>query len=108
MALVSEKYNKPILFTEIGYKSIKGTSKKPWEWNSIKNMYSKISKKEQLLCYQSFFNTVWKEPWFHGIHIWEWQGRGKSDGANTNFTIEGKPSLNLIAKYFKIQPKAKH
>ncbi|MBC8753800.1 hypothetical protein H2O64_03910 [Kordia sp. YSTF-M3] len=103
IAFVSKKFNKPILFTELGYKSIEGTSEKPWEWNSAKSIYSKISKKEQLLCYQAFFNTIWKESWFHGIHIWEWQGRGKSDGANTNFTIEGKPSLNLIAKYFKIE-----
>lgn len=99
---VSSKFNKPILFTELGYKSIQGTSKKPWEWNGVKNVYSKISKREQLLCYQAFFNTIWKETWFHGIHIWEWQGQGISDGNNANFTIEGKPSLNLIAKYFKV------
>ncbi len=101
IVLVSSKFNKPILFTELGYKSIRGTSKKPWEWNGIMNTYSKISKKEQLLCYQAFFNTIWEEPWFHGIHIWEWQSRGTSSGNNTNFTIEGKPSLNLIAKHFK-------
>jgi len=99
--VTSTKFNKPILFTELGYKSIQGTSKKPWEWNGIKNIYSKISKKEQLLCYQAFFNIIWKESWFHGIHIWEWQSHGTSDGNNANFTIEGKPSLNLIAKYFK-------
>jgi hypothetical protein len=103
--LVSRKFNKPVLFTEIGYKSIQGTSKEPWEWNGIKNIYSKISKREQLMCYQAFFNTMWKEPWFHGIHIWEWQGHGVSDGNNTNFTIEGKPSQNLIAKYFKSADK---
>jgi len=102
IALVSSKFNKPILFTELGYKSIRGTSKKPWEWNGINSLYSKISKREQLLCYQAFFNTIWKEPWFHGIHIWEWQGNGKSDGNNANFTIEGKASLNLIAKHFKV------
>jgi hypothetical protein len=99
---VSIRFNKPILFTEIGYKSIQGTSNKPWEWNGIKNIYSKISKKEQLLSYQAFFNTIWTKPWFQGVHIWEWQGQGISDGNNANFTIEGKPSLNLIAGYFKI------
>lgn len=102
IVLVSSKFNKPVLFTELGYKSIRGTSRKPWEWNGLNSLYSKISKGEQLLCYQAFFNTIWKEPWFHGIHIWEWQSSGKSDGNNTNFTIEGKPSLNLIAKNFKV------
>ena len=102
ISLVSSKFNKPILFTELGYKSILGSSRKPWEWNGINSLYSKISKREQLLCYQAFFNTIWKKPWFHGIHIWEWQANGTSDGNNNNFTIEGKPSLNLIAKKFSI------
>ena len=98
---VSTRFNKPILFTEIGYKSITGTSRRPWEWNGVQDLYSKISKEEQLLCYQSFFNTIWKKSWFHGIHIWEWQAHHNSDGNNTNFTLEQKPALNLIAEKFK-------
>ena len=31
---LSEKYNKKIIFTEIGYKSVKGTAVRPWEWRS--------------------------------------------------------------------------
>lgn len=100
MSLISKKYNKPILFTEIGYRSLQGTLRAPWEWVSLKHYFYKISKKEQLLSYQAFFNTVWQEPWFHGIHIWEWQGTSTSDGNNTGFTIQNKPAINIIAKNF--------
>ncbi len=96
---VSETFNKPVLFTEIGYRSLKGTSKTPWEWAGISHWFSRISKKEQYLCYEAFFNTVWNEPWFHGLHIWEWQGR-MTDGDNTSFSVEYKPAMNLIAKRF--------
>jgi len=102
MAEVSKKFNTPVLFTEIGYRSLKGTAKKPWEWVSLKSYYSKISKKEQMISYQAFFNTLWKEPWFHGIHIWEWQSTSKSNGDNTSFTLENKPALNIVAKNFKL------
>jgi hypothetical protein len=100
MSALSKKFNKPILFTEIGYRSLQGTSRAPWEWSSLKHYFYKISKEEQLLCYQAFFNIVWKEPWFHGMHIWEWQG-SYSDGNNTDFTLESKPALNVIAKEFQ-------
>lgn len=97
----SQTFNKPILFTEIGYKSTTNAGIKPWEWNSMGNrFYRRISHKTQALCYQAFFNTIWKESWFAGAHIWEWQGRGKSDGKNNGFTVEGKPALNILAKGF--------
>ena len=100
MASVSKKHNKPIVFTEIGYRSLQGTARAPWEWSSFKHYFYKISKKEQFLCYQAFFNTVWQQPWFRGIHIWEWQG-SYSDGNNTDFTLENKPALNLITREFQ-------
>jgi len=102
MRIVHQKFNKPIIFTEMGYRSLKGTSQTPWEWGSVTHLFSRISKKEQYLCYESFFNTVWKEPWFHGLHIWEWQG-GMEGGDNTSFSVEYKPAMNLIAKRFRIE-----
>ncbi len=97
---LATKYNKPVLFTEIGYRSIPGTAEKPWKWKNVKDYFTKISKKEQYLCYEAFFNTIWNQEWFHGLHIWEWQGSDNGKGNNTAFTLEGKPALNLIATKF--------
>ncbi len=97
------KYNKPIVFTELGYKSTTDSGIKPWEWNTMGNRFhKKISKRTQALCYQAFFNTVWQEPWLEGAHFWEWQSRVKeTDGNNNAFLVQGKPALNVIAKEFK-------
>ena len=96
-----QKYNKPILFTELGYKSTPDAGIKPWEWNTLSNrFYKKISKRTQALCYQAFFNTVWQQPWLEGVHLWEWQSRSKTDGNNNAFTIQNKPALNVVAKGF--------
>ncbi len=102
MQQLSEQFNKPILFTEMGYRSLKGTARTPWEWGSVSHWFSKISKREQYLCYESFFNTVWDQHWFGGIHIWEWQG-SMTHGDNTSFSIEYKPTMNLVAKRFGSQ-----
>lgn len=97
------KHNKPIVFTELGYKSTSDAGIKPWEWNTLSNrFYKKISKRTQALCYQAFFNTVWQQPWLEGVHLWEWQSRiSDSDGNNNAFIVQGKPALNVIAKEFK-------
>jgi hypothetical protein len=98
---LSAKFNKKVLFTEIGYKSTENAGIKPWEWNTFSNrFYKPISKKTQYLCYQAFFNIVWDQPWFAGIHIWEWQSRDTSDGNNNDFTLESKPALNAVSKGF--------
>ncbi len=97
----SEKEGKPILFTELGYRSIKGSSIRPWRWNEFGDYFRKISKKEQYLAYQAFFNVIWDKEWFQGVHIWEWQANRNSSGNNTSFTIENKPVLDLVSQIFK-------
>lgn len=97
------KHSKPIVFTELGYKSTTDAGIRPWEWNSMQNrLHKKISKRTQALCYQAFFNTVWKESWLKGVHFWEWQSRiTETDGNNNDFVVQGKPALNIIAKEFR-------
>ncbi|GAB5527678.1 MAG: hypothetical protein Roseis2KO_55500 [Roseivirga sp.] len=95
------RFGKPVLFTELGYKSTPNAGIAPWEWNDFQNrFYRKISKKTQALCYEAFFNTVWQQDWFAGVHVWQWQSRGNSQGNNNSFGIQGKPALNVIAKGF--------
>ncbi len=99
---LNQKFNKPILFTEIGYKTTRNAGKEPWEWDTFNHrFYKRISHKTQALCYEAFFNTVWQQPWFAGAHVWEWQARGTSDGNNNSFTLEGKPALNVLAKGYR-------
>jgi hypothetical protein len=96
-----KQYDRPILFTEMGYKSTPDAAKAPWAWNTMGNrFYKKISHEAQVNCYQAFFNTVWQEEWMAGVLIWEWQSRGQGSGQNTAFTLEGKPALNIVAKGF--------
>lgn len=32
VAIVQRRAHKPVIFTEVGFKSIRGTSVRPWEW----------------------------------------------------------------------------
>lgn len=100
---LSKKYNKPILFTEIGYKSEASATIKPWEWDRL---YSGLSReksdKTQQLAYQALFESLWHKDWFKGFYIWQWHTHSKQENSykNMDFTPRFKPAENTIAKWF--------
>jgi len=99
-----KKYNRKILFTEMGYRSTANSAIKPWEWledsSILDNPYSVET---QANCYEAFFNTVWKKEWFAGVHIWQLRTDyvAKNGKNNLDFTPQGKPAEVVIAKGFE-------
>ncbi len=104
---MSDKWSRPILFTEMGYKSTVDSGVTPWEWiDYSEEEKENLSLETQVNCYAAFFNTVWKKSWFAGVHIWQMRSdynpgedsrRGKQ---NVDFTPQGKPAYDLIRKEF--------
>ena len=96
---ISNHIQKPILFTEIGYRNDIYATLKPWEWsNPIRSFFRKKSNKTQYFAYQAIFEEVWQEPWFSGMFIWQWDGE-------PYFSINNKPSQNLIMDHFSKNTK---
>ena len=69
---LSKKYNKKIVFTEIGYKNTADAAKDPWTWPQDLDHSVEISDETQITCYEALFESVWHEPWFDGLFIWKW------------------------------------
>ncbi|MBW1296502.1 glycoside hydrolase family 113 [Aquimarina litoralis] len=100
---LSKKHGKPILFTEIGYKSESSGTIKPWEWGSSLSILSKQkSDKTQQLAYQALYEEFWDKNWFAGTYIWQWNTQTKKENAPTNldFSPRFKPAENTIAKWY--------
>ncbi|WP_378173778.1 hypothetical protein [Aquimarina sp. SS2-1] len=100
---LSKKHNKPILFTEIGYKSEASATIKPWEWGSALSILSKQkSDKTQQIAYQALYEIFWDKDWFAGTYIWQWNTQTKKENAATNldFSPRYKPAENTIAKWY--------
>lgn len=100
---LAKRYNKPILFTEIGYKSSCDAAIEPWAWvNRSEGAYEKISTETQANCYEAFFRVFWKKEWFAGALFWEWKRYDGSanSGQSINFTPYNKPAANVMAKWF--------
>jgi hypothetical protein len=99
---IHKKFDKKILFTELGYKSTADSAIEPWGWiDYSSNLYKPVSTETQANCYEAFFQTVWKKEWFAGVHIWQWHTSDKDGGKdNLDFTPRKKPAENMIAKGF--------
>ena len=68
-----KKWQKPIVFTEVGYRSSKDAAIRPWEWEERGEVSTnKISAKTQALCYEAMFKTFWQEEWMTGVFLWKW------------------------------------
>jgi len=101
---IHKKYNRKILFTEMGYKSTADSAIKPWEWvENPRDPTKNLSTETQANCYEAFFNTVWEKEWFAGIHIWQLRGNytAGDEKNDIDFTIQGKPAEQVIARGFE-------
>lgn len=92
--------NKPIIFTEIGYRSGNGTNIVPWDWQT--NMT--IDLQEQVDCYEAAFQVLWNKPWFYGFYWWIWESDPEVGGpSNNDFTPQNKPVQYLITSWYSCQ-----
>lgn len=103
---IHKTFNRPIIFTEIGYKSTADSTVDPWKWiDDIAINELPISKETQANCYAAFFDTVWEKDWFAGVHIWKlsdyyWE-RAASEKDELDFGPLGKPAEQVIIKGFQ-------
>ncbi len=97
---IHKKFNKPVLFTEIGYRSDTKAGIEPWLWPK-ENSGAEISDECQANCYRAFFETVWKKSWMEGAYFWKWYPHGPHRMAAIDFTPQGKLAESIIAENFK-------
>jgi len=93
------EYDKPVLFTEFGYRSVDYSGKEPWK--SDRNM-SEVNLVAQTNTTQALFETFWNEPWFSGGFVWKWHHNYEHVGGieNTQFTPQNKPVAEVIKKIY--------
>lgn len=98
---MSEKYKKPILFTEYGYRSVDFSAKEPWK--SDRDM-TIVNLEAQSNATQALFETFWSKDWFAGGFVWKWfHDHTNVGGPNDNqFTSQNKPAELLIKALYEV------
>ena len=92
-------FDKPVLFTEFGYRSVNFSGKEPWR--SDRTM-TQVNLEAQTNTTQALFETFWDEPWFAGGFVWKWHHDYEHVGGyeNTQFTPQNKPVEKVIKMFY--------
>jgi hypothetical protein len=113
----ADSRQKPVIFTELGYKSTDGTNREPWNFG----LTGALDTAEQRDCYEAAF-TVWSQQssWMKGFFWWAWpvpapaandsdyNPRGKpaeavlrhwqGPGGDPNFTLSANPATLTVSR----------
>jgi hypothetical protein len=92
--------NKPILFTEIGYRSMDGASQAPWDYK----LNNTLDLQEQADDYQAVFTKVVQQSWMKGIFWWSWDSDPYAGSdCNKDFSVKGKPAEEVLRRGYGVE-----
>lgn len=92
---VAAEFNKPVVFSELGYASAPNNLSQPWE---IGNTYSAT---EQQRAYAATFRAFTDKPWFRGVYIWDWYAHSTWGAVGyPDHSPQGKPARQTLTDWF--------
>ncbi len=99
LAAAAAGYGKPVIFTEVGIASQPGANAHPWEDDQDAAVDLTVQKNYL----QAFLDTFGDVPWFDGFMLWSWEVDPHLSGPeNAHYTVQGKPSLDVLETSFAL------
>ncbi len=100
MAAAFDRWEKPILFTEFGYRSVDYAADGHW-----KHDYDAMPEnmEAQAAAYQGLFDHTWNQPWMAGGFLWKWHmsvPERYRARLQREYTPQGKPAEKVIKEAF--------
>jgi len=93
----ASRVGKPVLLTEIGYRSVEYAAAEPWEWKRG----GRVSLQEQSRLYQAALEVLWDESWLYGMYWWEWRPfRPVRVESDIGFTPQDKPAWEILRSFY--------
>ncbi len=99
LELYSKTQKRPIIFTEMGYRSVNQPTIRPWDYSNRDLPYNGQSQADAL---EALFLSFADKPWWKGGFIWKWFPNHQNTGgvSNSGFTPQNKPAQKVIQRYF--------
>lgn len=92
-----KRWQKPVVFTELGYTSWDFAAKEPWLYSAENRRYNGDL---QARCYKATILATSKKPWLAGIFWWNWEPKPVSS-AQGKMTLppQGKPAMKVLKSW---------
>jgi GT2 family glycosyltransferase len=91
-----ERWELPVLVTEIGYRSATRALQEPSDWHSADG----ADDARQAAAYEAAYTVLSAQPWVTGVYWWDWPAdleRVLDDA--TGYTPYGKPALDVARRW---------
>src|SRR5690349_16930760 len=88
--------NQPVMFTEIGYQSARGTNITPYYVNVATAI---PDQPEQANCYEAAFEVWAQEPWLKGMFWWGWKPFVPASD-DRDYTARGKLAAKVLRDWY--------
>jgi len=95
--LLHQQTQRPILLTEIGYRSVDGAGMRPYEFGDN----TALDLQEQADLYWAALQATSEESWIAGLYWWNWLANGAGGKGNTDYTPSGKLAEKELLKAWK-------
>ncbi|HEY8384393.1 MAG TPA: glycoside hydrolase TIM-barrel-like domain-containing protein [Microvirga sp.] len=102
LKLICDQFDRKIIFTETGFRSMNGNNKAPWQWGDA----NPIDEVEQLDMHKAFFKIVTDrlhEDWLAGYWMWNYDGGPDATNAEPDrgYSTHGKLADRVLEQYQK-------
>ncbi|HET9176773.1 MAG TPA: hypothetical protein VFQ24_00265 [Terriglobia bacterium] len=94
---VEKRFNKPVIFTEVGFPSAPGANRRPW----TDGKSGEADLQLQARCYRAIFQAFYNKPWFEGMYWWKVGTNGFGGPADASLTPWGKPAMDVVGKWYR-------
>jgi hypothetical protein len=96
----ANRWQKKVVFPEVGYPSLDGANQEPWNYRLISNPNIPVDVEEQANCIRAAYSALWSKSWWQGVVWWFWDTNPSIGGLqDKNYTPRGKPAANVIQSY---------
>ena len=93
LSQLSSNLQKPVLFTEFGYRACDHTARRPWESETD----CTPNPTAQANAYTALLKTVWPQPWFAGGFVWKWfMAETPPDRHRDQFSPQNRPAQAVL------------
>lgn len=88
-------WNKPVIFTEMGYRSADYGTRAPWDF-SFGGVYNGDL---QAKAFDAAFRVFGNKPWLMGVFWWNWTVGSEGGAGDTNYMVADKPAQNVVTSW---------
>lgn len=99
MKALSEEHGKPIVFTEAGYPSVVGATRKPWKWPSGDEV---IDPGLQAEAYDALMRVCTVGRWCQGVFWWKYYEKPERGTSHAHdYSPRGKPAEAVLRRWYR-------